>query len=905
MKTFLLAISALFLALPPAASSGTGLQVSPIEAGSLEIEPRKIVTSLFLITNESSWDLEVSARTDLPHKWLIIAGDSTIHVGAHQRDISLVSVLVPRTAQPGQYSLTYFVGAADHPDLVDTCSVPVVVLPVTRLEVKRLNAPDFVVAGDDFRASFAVSNRGNAVAAVHLRTETAHRLPFVLNDQTLEISPGQTIEVDLHLKTDSQLRKTMRDNLTLVCEAADLKAEAHATAPVEVIPKITGVEDLYDRVPSVIALRNVTDGNGEVRSRFQGEISGAGTFGEAGGNRLTFLAKGPGVQRIGVLGRRDEYFLTYSTGSYAIAVGDRAYSVSQLTENNHYGRGLEAKINLKRFGFGAYGLRGVSYEPHEGQAAAYVDYALSEAASVGLNYLFKDLGRASHILGFESRIGLPRHTDLEAEYSAGLTEDRDRNAYYLRLRSTQKRAAGFLRFIHADPAYPGYVKDTDFIWGGAGVVIRPTSKIYAGFRQERHNLVEGDRPCIPTEREYDLRFDERMVATDVSLGWRTRSHEDRQDLAGSDYVENILRSSVGQRFKMWNYYAALESGWIHDQREDHSSSLQRCSASLDLRPADRQSYRCYLSYDTSRIPGKTRRRYLAVGLSSLFSIESNTTLYIGFRSSNYEDGRSIESNMVDLTLSHKFPRKSTVLLRAYYRPWESASAHDEVGVLLEYAVPVGVPVAKRRSIGTVKGHVYDDLTGLPVEDVVLRLDGATAVTNSKGNFVFPSVAAGDYHLRLDRATIGLDRITIQKAPIEVTIEGGKEDFVQIGVTRSAGLRGRVMLYRSRAGGSMPSAADTDDLVENRGLADLLVELTDGVETKRAFTDEEGRFTFDEMRPSAWTLTVSEDNLPEYARLETSTLEFHPKPGDQIQTLIRVLPQRRRVQILHEGGVLKE
>jgi hypothetical protein len=104
---------------------------------------------------------------------------------------------------------------------------------------------------------------------------------------------------------------------------------------------------------------------------------------------------------------------------------------------------------------------------------------------------------------------------------------------------------------------------------------------------------------------------------------------------------------------------------------------------------------------------------------------------------------------------------------------------------------------------------------------------------------------------------------------------------------------------------MLSQADSADLVEDRGIAEVLVELTDGVETKRVITDEQGRFAFEEMRPGAWTLTVSEANLPEYTRLEKNTLEFHPMPGEEMQVLVRAVPQRRQVQILYEGGVLKE
>lgn len=910
-SVFLLTLSQLAIAREvqqaerPPGSPLRSLEVSAIGTQSHEAEPRRIVTSLFFIDNGSAEELEVSPRVGLPDGWLVITGDSTIHVGAHQRSISLVSVLVPRTAQPRKYRLTYVVSAAGRPDLIDWCSVPIIVLPVTKLEVKPLSAPDFVVAGDEFRASFAVSNRGNVGVTASLRAQTACGLPFVFDNQMMEMAPGQTRIVELSLKTDSQIKKAIRDNLTLLIEATDPKAEAHATSRVEIIPRITGAEDRFERIPSLLAVRNVTSRNGAARSRFQAQLAGDGAFGEAGVNHLTFLAKGPDIQQIGVLGRRDEYTLAYSTAHCEIAVGDRTYAVSQLSESHRYGRGLEANFKLKRLRLGAYRLVSMSGEPREDQTAAFVDYALSGAASAGLNYLLKHRDGKSQILGLEGRLAPAPGTDLEMEYSASLGDDHTRNAYYLRLRTTRKRASGFLRCIHADRAYPGYFQNMDFVAGVLDVSLRPTSRLDASFRQERHNLSRRGSLSLPTEREYQVRLDERLGTTDASLGWRTRSHDDRHNPAGLDYTENVVRSSVGQRLSRWNYYTALEAGWIHDGREGRSSALRRWSASVNLRPTNRQSYGCYVSYDTSRIPGKTRKRYLAVSLTSSLKLRPNTTLDLGFRSNDYEDGHSFESNMVDVTVSHRLPNKSTLLIRGYYRPWESTSRHDEAAVSLEYAIPVGVPVARRQSVGAVKGRVFDELTGLPVEDAILRLDGATAVTDARGNFTFPSIAKGEYYLRVDRASIGLDHITVQKTPIDVAVEGGEEKSIQIGVTRSASLHGKVVLYKSKAGGTMLSRADTADLVEDHGVGELLVELTDGVETKRVITDEQGRFDFEEMRPGAWTLTVSEANLPEYTRLEKNTLEFHPMPGEEMQVLVRAVPQRRQVQILHEGGVLKE
>ena len=918
MKPLVVAISLALAAIPAAVHGGggetkpelelaaparAGLEVCPVGAATRITEPRRLVTTLFFVSSRSSEALEVALGAELPEDWLAVAGDSTLRLEPRERGISLASIWVPRTTQPGRYVITYSARARGESDLNAACSLAVTVLPVAKLEVGLVTAPDLVVAGEEYRASFAISNRGNTAADAHLRAETASNLPFEIDGRSLVIPPGRTTVVELRLATDPGIKKVIRDNVILIAEAADPGAEAHAAAPVEVIPRITGTEDRFERIPSVFALRGITSRNGAVRSRLQAEISGDGTVG--GANRLAFLAKGPDVQRIGVLGRRDEYFLTYSAAHYEIAAGDRTYSASQLTESHRYGRGLEAKLKAGRLQAGGYTLASSPGEPRERQTAACLDYALGRLAGVGLNYLVKDTDRTRQALGVEARISTAWNTDLEAEYAAGMGDDPRRHAYYLRLRSTHERASSFLRLIRADTAYPGCFRDMEFVSGAVDVALRPTSRLDVSIRQERHNLVDFEDDPASREREYQLRLAERMALTDVSLGWRTRLHEEDESGTGLDYAENAARASVGQRFTRWNYHTALESGWTKAKGEGRTSSLQRWSASLHLRPADGQSYGCYLSYDSSRTPGKARKRTLTIGVSGSVRLGANTAVDLGLRSSDYEDGRSLESNMVDLTVSRRFRGRSTVLLRGYYRPWESGKGHDEMAVSLECGIPVGVPVGKRLGVGTVRGSVRDQATGSPLEDVILRLGAATAVTDARGHFVFPSVSKGNYHLRVDRASIGLDRITVEKCPMEVAVAGGSETALEIGVTLGAGLVGRVVLYRSSAGGSILPQGGVAGLVEDRGVPEVLLELSDGVETKRVLTDSEGRFAFTEMRPGTWTLKISESGLPPYTRLETSSIEFRPAPGETIETLVRVVPRQRQVQMLYDGGVLKE
>ncbi|HVP57787.1 MAG TPA: hypothetical protein VMU02_06790, partial [bacterium] len=542
--------------------------------GPREAEPRKTLTCLFLITNSSALDLTISPQIGLPHGWSLVTGDSTIHLGPHKQTTSLVSLLIPHAARAGEYRVSYVASPADHPEMVDWCAIAITVLPVTRLEVKLLDTPDFVIAGEQLRARFAVSNRGNTDETVKLHTQTALALPFVLQSGEIQISPSETKCIDVSLKTDPRLNKVLRDNLTLVAESSERQCQAHASSPIEVIPRVSGAEDRFTRIPAMATLRAITSRDVSSKSCLQGEFSGEGTFGDGGKNRLSVMAKGPGAQNIGVLGRRDEYYLGYSTPRYEVLLGDHSYSVSELVENHRYGRGIEGKVNLRQFSLGGYTIKSSWDTPKERQIATYLDWNATRSTGVGLNYLFRKNERVDNIVSLEAKHSAGWNTDLEGEYSAGLGTDPSRNAYYLKLRMMQKRASGFLRFIHADPDYPGYFRDMEFIAGVVDLKVGKKARLETSVKQERHNLDQSKtHTSIPTEREYLTRLDSRVGATDLSVGWLTRSHQNKLDDQQYDYQDNVLRLGIGQRSDACSYYAALEGGWTYNRIENGISQL--------------------------------------------------------------------------------------------------------------------------------------------------------------------------------------------------------------------------------------------------------------------------------------------------------------------------------------------
>jgi hypothetical protein len=282
-------------------------------------------------------------------------------------------------------------------------------------------------------------------------------------------------------------------------------------------------------------------------------------------------------------------------------------------------------------------------------------------------------------------------------------------------------------------------------------------------------------------------------------------------------------------------------------------------------------------------------------------------------------GDSNDRHVFDLALDYQFLNASRISAYGRHTLYgNNADQEDETAFIINYTIPFGMPVGQKKSVGMLEGHVLDQETGQPISDVILRLNGVNAVTNATGKFTFPALKPGAFYLDIDSASIGLGLVPLQKTPLKIDIVGGKTKPVEIGITKSAHLKGRIIRYDFAGKDSLQKGfrinkdknkatgeADKDKLVEGQGLKNALLELKSKLETWRVLSDRKGRFRFSDLRPGQWTLNVYADNLPEYHYLEKNSVEVDLMPGDGKELLIRVLPKIRTIRMMDPGEVLIE
>ena len=257
---------------------------------------------------------------------------------------------------------------------------------------------------------------------------------------------------------------------------------------------------------------------------------------------------------------------------------------------------------------------------------------------------------------------------------------------------------------------------------------------------------------------------------------------------------------------------------------------------------------------------------------------------------------------VDLTVEHEFSSGHRLALHGRQSAITPSVDGRELAYILEYSIPINIPVQKNTAQGQLSGRIIDVETATGIPNVIFTVGRATAVSDGEGRFLVPSLAPDSYRVQVDRASLGLRRITLGEMPFEVVVKGGGDSHIEIGVTRSASIMGSLIRYDFK--GDIQTDSTNEQLIEGGGQPNIVIELSNGTERQRRSTDGHGSFHFSDLRPGIWRLKIVDGDPPPYHHFEKDSLDIEAMPGGVREVLVKILPKRRKIQIL-EGGHLIE
>jgi hypothetical protein len=202
-----------------------------------------------------------------------------------------------------------------------------------------------------------------------------------------------------------------------------------------------------------------------------------------------------------------------------------------------------------------------------------------------------------------------------------------------------------------------------------------------------------------------------------------------------------------------------------------------------------------------------------------------------------------------------------------------------------------LPVSRKTSIGGVSGQLIAE--GRPVSRAIIKTGDEYTVTDADGHFMFTSLKPGPRDVEVVGDSLGPKLVMTTSAPAKVHVNGAQSTTVDLNAVRAASVTIRVL--RSAFGNG-------NQLVPAGGQQGTIIELSNGTERLIEETDRLGSATFDRLRVGRWKMRISDSNLPANHILEHPEQEIELKPGQATEIIARVLPVKRKVQMIDQGSV---
>lgn len=930
MKTFILFISLIFLPIA-AFAKGYGVEIRVASPKMLEIEPGRILTASFLVSNNTANEEVFFENINLPDGWRIITSTQfPFALKSSEQIVRLIAFMVPAASPSGSYEITYTVTSQRDYAIADRDFFQVVVLPVVKLEILLEDKPETVVAGETYHLRLRIFNRGNSATEIKLGIKQNPEYKMEIEPKSMTIETGESQNMRIRVTTDEKLNQKITHVIQIKAEAKEIKngiVSVHKTVSVEIIPRVTGDLDTFHRIPAQMSFLGTSEnGNGGL------EFSGYGSLDEEGKRRIEFFMRTPDIQDSGIYGKRDEFRFSYFGETLDIHLGDRAYFLSRLTQNYKYGRGAEIDFRPGNLETGAFFLNSRWSEPEEKEFGGYLKYRF-EKVDVKLNLLNKQKSSTHDSQGYEDKIWSLEtdfrpnaYTNMELEYaSCDRNEGTDDNAYRMNLYGQVfDNVSYYFENVHAGAKYFGYYNDADY---RSAFLTFPIYKKLRGsfsYRSYQNNLdKDPSKNTATNESSYNVRANYSLPSgLNISLGYREFNRMDELLPKDYDYKEKTLKLALGKNFsRKLNLYAYMERGQFENNlAQTKNDELERYGLFAYFVPTNNQSYSLYTMFGHDSFienPERTRN----FGVSGNWRIKKNIYCDLNYQKNYFDYEEQNNADRLSFNLTYLLPAGKFLKLSSHWM--NLPEGKTDTGFFLTYTVPWNIPVSRKKSVGILKGKVHDIENGgkQPISNVVLKVNGATAVTDRNGEFFF-SLKPGDYLLSLERKSIGLERVATVKMPLKVNISGGETKEIEIGVMSSCSISGRIALFisdnsnngnnsnASEASNNFVLAGNTENgngngknhIKKGDGLSNILIELTDGTEILREVTNSNGVFSFKDIRPGRWTLKVDDNNLPPHHHIEQKELCFELKPKEEKKIIIKVFPQLRPVQIIETGEI---
>ncbi len=910
-------------------SQGSGVRVAAV-AAAVEVAPRGVVSTALRVTNDTKSARSFAVDANLPEGWKALTPRVDVDVPAGATEIRVVSFVTAADAPAGEYVIRYRLVDPDTRAAAAECDLKVRVLAAASLDFRVVDSPSYAVSGETYEIACLAANTGNTELLVRFRAVGDYEYTVEYRgltgvDETL-LAVGERRAFSILVTTSPDIARFVQHHLQISAllrnpdpAAPVAKALGAASVVVDLVPASTDLSYIVHYLPVALDTRAGFDLGSAFEADASETVSAKGSIDDDGVHDVELFAH----KRIGTdtdplwFDPQDRYFASYSNDAVSVALGDDAYRLSPLLGSPGLGRGARIRGafgagSIGDIGAGAFAFADVWKDGGARAAAAFGDWTFPHPETGDPMY----------------RAGLSLHSPLDGRMGVGLSQtyepfswlEADADfavqskieggvvpALYLSTKGDWKPARWLARFVRAWPGFEGMYRDVQLLQlsGGTGLLEGALALDASLYWADRNLDLDGSLDSADRTTDVTLGASYTVPGPGTKLGasWQNQHRVDRLPDPGYDSWNNIVGASVNQDFAPFTAGLGVKFDFGSDAVADTDALRHEESLSASYRLDETWIFNAGLKL-TGLAAASGSRTGFGHALDASYAkdrlnVGARLQGQYGFDPAGWVDTSLGLSGTAALAFrnGHTATARSEVTLTGTIAGWTPG-----VSLSIGYRVPLDVPVGRKRDAVVVRGRVYDAGTNAAMPGVLVRVNGIVCVTDSKGGYVFYLPRAENAYLQLDRSSVDAKLVPTVPMPVAIRATGG-DQVIDIGMVESCAVSGVVALYEA-APGTVAGAAP--EYVRARGLANLVVELSDGLETRRRLTNRDGAFSFPDLKPGRYALTVIAGQLPLYHSLVPPSMTLDLSSGEARDVEFRVQMEPRTIQIMEtEGDLLLE
>ena len=860
--------------------------------------PGQITNLTFFLTNNTADNQKVKGLISVPDGWKIIFGSQELNLSPTEKKLLIYTIQVPYNYPVGKYNVNLSAVHSATNDTIDSYQTTITVNEIEDISMSFVNAPDNLVAGEIFKATYMIQNLGNTKKKVFIETVNCD----VEGTSEIELNPAQSTQFGVYKQIPPELANAMDEYFTVRATVAG-KIMSSIFRSATVFPAKGKKPDLYFRFPVKVSASYLTSKQqGNFESVYQFQLSGSGPLDPEGKHNLEFMARGPNNANLSYLGLYDQYYVSYSNKNLELFAGEKAYLFTPLTESSRFGMGAETKLHLNNgLSFGFIYVKPRFYEEIKNEMAGFTSFAFDKENEMELLYVAKNNSTTNHIAHLFSLNGqfTPiKKTKIDIEYSRGLYQETWDNAFSANLSSQFSIFQFAGNYFYTGKNYPGYFSNSSFYSGNFSAQI--TKKISVGvYAKEDFQNAELDTFFVTAP--YAKSFQSVMnynLSKRAYLRFYLRAYEskDRLALDKFHYTTNSFNTQFNHQIKKIEYNLLGEIGKTTNlllETEQNQQNTFRGTTNFSYRFNSKHSVRLFGSWSNINSFVTGEQRNLTAGLSVASQISKNFKADFHIQNAYDIDDYYQNRNLMQLNINYNFLKKHSLSLSSFYTIFRQKLEDPEFTLSLTYAYTIGLPVKQIINAGDLKGRItYDNEE--PAEGIVLNIQNKKAITNKNGEFWFNTLQAGVQFLFVDRTNFEIDEITNIKIPIEVEIIEDEETDINFKITRGSKFDGKLVIVENEM--AVLNKSETS-------AANIIVELKNEFEQFRIATGVNGNFSFPIVRPGNWIFKIYPGSIPSGYEVQQTEYPLNLKPGENQNLQIEIKSKKRNIIFKSESTIL--